>query len=147
MGTVVSSSQVVSATPSSSGAGLLTLFPCSSVRSLSWETVLHRLLQHESFPWAAALHELPQCGSLPTGCSPSGTGCSSVGTHGVTSPASKLLWCGLLPPRVRRSWQEPAPAWASHGITASFRNPPVPAWGPFHGLQMEIYSTVDLLGL
>jgi len=29
------------------------------------------------------------------GCSPSGTGCSSVGPHGVTSPASK-----------------PAPAWA-----------------------------------
>jgi len=66
-GVAVSSSHVVSATPSSSGGGLLTLFPSFSVRSLSWETVLHKLLQGESFPWAAALHELPQCTSLPRG--------------------------------------------------------------------------------
>jgi len=84
---------------------------------------------------------------LPTGCSPSGTGCSSVGPHGITSPASKLLWRGLLPPRVRRSWQDPAPVWAPHRVTASFKHPPAPAWGPFHGLQVEICSTVDLHGL
>jgi len=92
MGVTVSSSHVVSSAPSSSGKGLLTLFPCSSMRSLPQETVLHKLLQHESFPQVAALHELPQCGSFPPG---SGTGCSSMGPHGVTSPASK-----------------PAPAWA-----------------------------------
>jgi len=78
MGTAGSSSHVVSAAPSSSGRGLLTLCPCSSVRSLSRETVLHKLLQCESFLKAAALHKLPQW-VLPAGCSSSGTGCSSVG--------------------------------------------------------------------
>jgi len=37
---------------------------------------------------------------------------------------------GLLSPRVHRSWQDPAPAWALHGVTASFGHPPAPAWGP-----------------
>jgi len=55
----VSSSQVVFATPCPSVGGLLTLFPCSSMRSLSQETVFHKLLQCESFSHAAALHELP----------------------------------------------------------------------------------------
>jgi len=90
MGIVVSSSHVVSAAPASSGGGLLMLCPFSSIGSLSRDTVLHKLLQHESFPRAAAPAWVPS-----TGCSPSGTGCSSVGPHGVTSPASK-----------------PAPAWA-----------------------------------
>jgi len=87
MGVTVSSPHV-SAVPSSSGGRLLTLFPGSSVRSLSRETVLHKLLQHESFPQTASAW-------VPfTGCSPSGTGCSSMGPHGVTSPASKpaLVW-------------------------------------------------------
>jgi len=79
MGVAVSSSHIVSAALSSSGEGLLTLFPCSSARSLSQKTVLHKRLQIKSFPWAAALHKLPQHVFLPTGCSPSGTGCSSVG--------------------------------------------------------------------
>ena len=56
MGVAVSSSQVVSATSSSLGKGLLTVFPCFSVGSLPWGTVLRELLQHESFPWAAILH-------------------------------------------------------------------------------------------
>jgi len=79
MGAAISSAHAGSAAPSSSGGGLLTLCHCSSVGSLSQETVLHKLLQRESFPRGAALHTLPQRGSLPTGCSPSGTGCSSVG--------------------------------------------------------------------
>jgi len=53
----------------------------------------------------------------------------------------------LLSPQVRRSWQEPAPAQAPHGVTASFRHPPAPAWCPFHGLQVKICSTVHLPGL
>lgn len=40
--------------PSSSGGGLLTLFHCSSMGSLPWETVLHRLLQCELFLEVAA---------------------------------------------------------------------------------------------
>jgi len=94
---MVSSSQVVSATPCPSEGGLLTLFPYSSMRSLSWETVLHKLLQLESFPWAAALHELPQCGSFPWGAVLQEQTALAWVPHGVTSPASKpaLAWAPL----------------------------------------------------
>jgi len=113
MGITVSSSHIVSESPSSAGGGLLTLFPCSRVRSLSWETVLYKLLQCESFPWAAALHELPQVGSFPWGAvlqekaapawvSPQGhkpcqQTCSGMGSslHGSTGPGSSLFHRGL----------------------------------------------------
>lgn len=71
-GVAVSSSHLVSAPPFSS-AGLLTLFPCSSMRSLPWETVFYKLLQHESLPQAAILRKLLQHGFLS-----SGTGCFNV---------------------------------------------------------------------
>jgi len=93
----VSSSHIVSAAPCPSGGGLLTLFPCSSVRSLSRETVLHRLLQSDLFPRAAALHELPQRGSFPWGHKACQQTCSDVGSclHGSTGPGRSLLQCGL----------------------------------------------------
>jgi len=92
------------------------------------------------------------------------TNCPSVGpSHGVQSFRNRLLQrgspmgshtlsanllrCGLLSPRVRRSWQEPAPARAPHGVTASFRHPPAPAWGPFHRLQVENLLHVGLHGV
>jgi len=86
---MVISPQVVSAAPSSSGGRLLTLFPCSSVRSLSRETVLHKLLQCQSFPWASALHELPQHGSFPQSAVLQEQAAPAWVPHGVTSPASK----------------------------------------------------------
>jgi len=95
MGVTVSSSHIVSAAPSSSGGRLLTLFLCSSLRSLSQETVLHKLLQSESFPRAAALHRLPQCGAPPRGTALQEQAAPVWVPHGVTSAASK-----------------PAPAWA-----------------------------------
>jgi len=111
MGAEVSSSLVVSATPSSSGEGLLTFFPCSSLRSFSWETFLHKFLQRESFPWVEVVHKLPQSGSLPWGAVlqeqaaparfPNGITsqqtCSSMGSslHGSTGPARNLLQRGL----------------------------------------------------
>ena len=110
-----SSSHVVYAAASSSGGGLFTLFPCSSVGSFPWETVLHELLQHEFFPRGAVLQEQAAPGWVP---------------HGVTSPASKLLQRGLLSPRGHRSCQEPAPAWASHRVTTSFGHPPALTCGP-----------------
>ena len=75
------------------------------------------------------------------------TNCSSVGPfHGVQSfrnrllqrgsPAgsqvlpANLLQRGLLSPWGHRSCQEPAPARASHGVTASFGHPPALVWGP-----------------
>jgi len=147
MGAAVSPSHVVSAAPFSSGGGLLTLFPSSSLTSLSRETVLHKLLQCESFPRAAALHELLQGGSFPWGADLQGTGCSSVGPpqghkpgqqtcssvgsslHGATDPGKSLLQCRLstgsqLPSSVHLLW-----------------------CGVLHGLQVEICLTVDLHGL
>ncbi|KAK4828209.1 hypothetical protein QYF61_024643 [Mycteria americana] len=77
--------------------------------SLPRETVLHELLQHESFPQAAVLHEPAPAWVPSMGCSPSGTDCSSVGPpqghkscqqtcssvgsslHGPTGPARSLL--------------------------------------------------------
>jgi len=147
MGTVVSSSYVVSATPSSSGGGLLTLFLCSSVRSLSWETVLHKILQHECFPRAAALHELPSVGPFPRGAVLQEQAAPAWVPHGVTIPASKPTpsWTSL-----SSGLQVLAGACSSAGspqVTASFRHPLALMWGPFHGLQVDMCSTVDLHGL
>jgi len=91
MGVMVSSSHIVSTTPSSSGGGLLTLFPCSSRRKQ--ETVLHKFLRHESFPWATALHKLPQCGSLSRGHKPWQQTCSGVSSslHSSAGPGISLL--------------------------------------------------------
>jgi len=92
------------------------------------------------------------------------TNCPSVGpSHGVQSFRNRLLqhgsptgsqvlpanliWCVLLFPWVCRSWQGPAPVQAPHEVTAFFRHLPAPAWGPFHRLQVDICSTVDLHGL
>jgi len=147
MGVTGSSSHAVSATPCPSGRGLLTLFLCSSVRSLSRETALHKFLQRESFPRAAALHELPKHGSLPWGAVLQEQAAPAWVPHGSQALPANLLWRGLLSPLVRRSWQEPAPARAPHEYTASFRDPPALVWGPFHELQVEICSTVDLHGL
>ena len=61
MGVGVSSPHVVSAVPSSSGAGLLTLFPCSSVGSLPQETVLHEL-PCPGFSWDRVV--LGSCGKV-----------------------------------------------------------------------------------
>jgi len=144
MGVTVSSSHVVSAASSSSGGGLLTLLPCSIVRSLSRETVLHKLLQQESFPRAAALHKLHQRGSFPRGAVLQEQAAPAWVPAGSQALPANQLRRGLLFPRVHRSWQEPAPAQAPHRVTASFRHPPAPAWGPFHGLQVGICSTVDL---
>jgi len=113
MGVMVSSSHVVSAAPSSSAGGLITLCPCSSVRFLSRDSVLHKFLQRESFPWAADLHELPQHGSFSRGA---------------------ILQ------------EQAAPAWVPHGVTSP-ASKPAAAWGPFHGLQVDICSTVYLHGL
>jgi len=97
MGVTVSSSHAVSAAPSSSGGGLLTLCPCASERSLSRETVLHKLLQCESFPRAAALHKLPQRGSFPQGAVLQEQAAPVWVPHGVTSSASNpaLVWAPL----------------------------------------------------
>jgi len=110
MGVTVSSSHVVSAAPSSSGGGLLTHYPGSSVRSLSQETVLHKLLQCESFPQDAAFHELPQCGSFLQGAVLQEQAAPAWVPTGSQALPANLLQRELLYPWVHRSWKEPAPA-------------------------------------
>ena len=104
MGVAVSSSHVVSAAPSSSGAGLLTLLPCSSVGSLSWGSALHELLQRESFPQVAVLHKLLQRGL----------------SHGVTafSGPSHLLRRGVLHGLQGNLCSPVKPPWAVGGQPA-----------------------------
>jgi len=64
--------------------------------------------------------------------------------HGIQSFKNRLLQCrspvgsqvlpanllqyGLLSPWLHRSCQEPAPAWALHGVTASFGHPRTAEW-------------------
>jgi len=69
--------------------GLLTLFPCSSMGSLPWETVLHKLLQCESFRQGAVLHKLLQHGSISKGAVLQEQTAPAWVPHGVTSPARK----------------------------------------------------------
>jgi len=118
-----------------------------------------------SFPHATVLHELLQCGSPPSGTVLQEQTAPAWVPHGVTSPASKpaLVWAplstgpqvlpvnllqhGLLSPQGHGSCQEPAPVWASHGVTVSFRCIHLLQRGVLPGLQVDICSTVDLRGL
>ena len=94
MGVWVSSSHAVSAAPSSSGGGLLTLCPCSSVGSHPWETLLYELLQ------PTPSHRLQIF-----------TMCSSMGSlHGVQCFRNGLLQ-HRSPTRVTGPARRPAPAW------------------------------------
>jgi len=81
MGVEVNSSHAVSAAPSSSGE----------------DSSHSALLQHEVPVTGDSSPQTAPAWVVPTGCSPSGTGCSSVGPHGVKSPASKpaLAWAPL----------------------------------------------------
>jgi len=61
------------------------------------DTVLHKLLQHGSFPRAAVLHKLLQCGSLPQGAVLQEQAAPGWVPREVTSPASKPVpvWAPL----------------------------------------------------
>jgi len=99
MAAAVSSSHIVSAIPS---------YSCSSPAPVwgPWETVLHKLLQHGSFPRAAVLDELLQRGSLPWGVVLQEWTVPAQVSHSVTSPARK-----------------PAPVWAPlHWATGPVRS-------------------------
>jgi len=139
MGVMVSSSHVVSAAPSSSGGELLTLFPCSSVRSLSQETVLHKLLQCESFPRGAVLQEqaapewvphaatsppskpAPAWAPLSTGPQVLAGACSSTGSPQGHSLLQASTCCGMgsLPQATGGSLLHRGPPWAAGGQPAS----------------------------
>jgi len=111
MGVTVSSSHVVSAAPSSSG--LLSPLTAHTLPLLQREVPLmeDKILQCESFPWAAALHELLQHGSFPW----------AAVLHKLTQRGS-LPWGAVLQ-------EQAAPAWVPHGITSP-DSKPAPAWAP-----------------
>lgn len=72
-------------------------FPCSNMGSLTWKTVPHKLLQHESFPQVAVLQELLQRGSFPEAFR------NRLLLHG--SPAgSQVLSVNLLHHRFHSPW-------------------------------------------
>lgn len=74
---------------------LFTLFPCSSVGSLPQDTVLHYLLQCESFPQAVVLYQVLQHG-FPTGSQVLPAPCSHVGSPQSHNPLwASLWWCGV----------------------------------------------------
>jgi len=100
------------------------------MRSLSCETVLHKLLQHESFPRAAVLHKLPQHGSFPQCAVLQEQAAPAWVPHWVTSPASKT--CSGMESSLHGSagpGRGPLQRRAPHGVTVSFRHPPAPVWG------------------
>ncbi|XP_051634094.1 uncharacterized protein LOC127466819 [Manacus candei] len=77
----------------------------------------------------------PNCcpmGHFSMGWSPSQMSCTSMGPPQGPQvlPGKNLLQRGLPSPRAAGLQQDPAPSWASHGVTASFRHPPAPARAP-----------------
>lgn len=77
------------------------LFQCGM--SLPQDTVLQKLIQHESFPRATVLHKLLQCWSLPWGAVLQEQAAPVWVPHRATGPATRTM----------------GPPWASHRVTAS----------------------------
>lgn len=105
--------------------------------------VLHELLQCESIPWAADLHELLQGGSLSTGCSRSGAGCSCMDPP--WGPKSWHQTCSSLGSSLHRSpgpCQQHAPAWASHRGHSLLWAPTCSSLRLLNGLQWHSCLTI-----
>lgn len=101
----------------------LILFPCSSMKSLLWETFRPELHQEGPSPLVAVLHKLTHCGVL-------------TGSQVLTA---NLLQCEILSPPGHRSCQESAPSWFPSFIY-QFQH------GVLQGLQL-VCSMVSLHGL
>lgn len=116
---------IFSAAPFSSRGGLLMLFPCSSVVSLSWETVLHKMVPHNPLPQGVVLQKQDAPAWVP---------------HRVINPASRPapLWIPLsMIPQI------PTRSLPSVGFPQShstlWAHLPVPVWDP-SGLQGNLCS-------
>jgi len=157
MGVTVSSSHIVSAAPSSSEGGFLTLFHGSSMRSLSQETVLYKVPQHEPFPWTADLGELLLHGSFPwtaavhelllRGSFPWTAARHELLLHGSFPwgvVLHKLHQCGSLP-RGAVLQDQAAPVWVLHGFTIP-ASKPAPAWGPLSTVTLVLPGAYSSTG-
>lgn len=102
--------------------GLLTLFPCVTVRFLLQGTVFYELLHCESFPWGAVHQEQTAPACIP---------------HKITSPASKpSLHQSRGPERSLLPMGSQSPS-GIHLLQC----------GVLHRLQEDLCSTMDLPGL
>lgn len=121
-------------------------FACSSVRSLQWETVLHKLLHCDSFLQATVLHQLPPCGPFPW----------CVVLREQPAPSMDPVGSQVLPADLLhmdsslKGSTDPARSLFQHRL-ATGPQPPSGThllWrGVLHSLQVHLCSTVDLLGL
>jgi len=101
------------------------------------------LLQHGVLPTGDSSPQTPPTWVLPTGCSPSGTGCSSVGPPWGHKPCQQT--CSSASSSLQGS-AGPARSLLQHGLpTGSQLSSGIHLL--WHGLQVEICSTVDLHGL
>lgn len=101
----------------------LLLLPPAPPLSLTQDTVLHKLLQHESFPQTAVQELLQHVSS--TGSASCQKTCSSVSS----------------PPQGRSSCQEPAPTWALQGLQPPFGTSTCCGVGSSMGCSMSICSS------
>lgn len=114
-----------SLTSSSSGAGLLTPFPCTVVGSLPWETVPLKVLQCGSFPRGAVREsQSTELEGTPKDCP-------------VHILSEWPLWGSVLQ-------EEAAPARVPHGITNPASKPPVHTALPM-GTQIQPPATSHTL--
>ena len=125
MGVVVSSSCVVSATPSSSRSSPAPAWDPTHGRQ-SFTNFSNQLL-----PTGCRSSQCAPVWVLSMGCSPSGTDCFSIGhPQGSRVLPEDLLQHGSSP-RGHMFFQEPVPVRALHRVTASFgAHPPAPARCP-----------------
>lgn len=123
------------------------LLPLQGEESFPWCSVgiFHRRQSSMSFSWVTALHKLLQNRSLSLVFSPSRPGCSSMGSHGITSPVSKPApqWAPLPMDPLRGLFQQRL----SKASQPPFRHPWAPVWGSLHGQQVDLCTQMDFHGL
>jgi len=121
--------------------------PAPASRFLSQETVLHKLLQPESFLRSAGLHKLPQCGSFPQGAVLQEQATPAWVPHGVTNPARKPapVWAPLStgPQVLAGACSSVGSPWDHSFLQASTCS----GVGSLPRVQVDICSTLDLHGL
>lgn len=148
MGAAVSSSQIVSASPSYSGGGFLTILPCSLHGDPS--------MDFSNMSPAHGLQFFSDLSSLVPFLAPQSfrnrqgavlqeqNVLQDIFSAGLQVLPGDLLQHWLLSPWSHRSCQKPAPAWTLYRATVSFKH----IWcGVSHRLRVVLCVPMDLHGL